>query len=440
MAHFGIITAPATGHVIPFTFLSKELIKKGHKVTFFNIADVKERVTQEGIDFCTIGEKYVPLGAMGTLQKELANQDSFVAMRTWQRHNLKLIQLMYAFLPNSIRKNNIDFLLVDQSDACGGSIAESLSIPYITMAIGNSLMWDTTLPPVFSNWKYVDDEFSKKRNYVCMDKIINIEMKPLRDVINKYREKHQLPPHTELENLFPVSSLAHICQLPKFLDFPRKEVPDSYFNVGPFHGRFSTPIDFPYDLLDGRPIIYVSLGTVVNSRPYVFKEIVKACEGIDLQIVISTSTTEALKELEEEANPPLIVPFAPQKELMRNAKLCITHAGLNTVMDALENGVPMVSIPISFDQPGTGSRIEYHQIGKVVNPNHISTDTYLKDAIHEVLKNPIYRQNAMEMKAKFEELDGMATAIDIIEWVQENGKPASRKDWENNTTGPNLGQ
>jgi len=39
---------------------------------------------------------------------------------------------------------------------------------------------------------------------------------------------------------------------------------------------------------------------------------------------------------------PLVVEYAPQLELLAKARLTITHAGLNTVLDSLSNGVPLV--------------------------------------------------------------------------------------------------
>jgi UDP:flavonoid glycosyltransferase YjiC (YdhE family) len=54
---------------------------------------------------------------------------------------------------------------------------------------------------------------------------------------------------------------------------------------------------------------------------------------------------------------PFVVPFAPQLELLRRAAITITHAGLNTALESLAQGVPMVAIPITNDQPGVASRL-----------------------------------------------------------------------------------
>ena len=51
-------------------------------------------------------------------------------------------------------------------------------------------------------------------------------------------------------------------------------------------------------------------------------------------------------------NNAIIVKRAPELELLKQTSVCITHAGLNTVLESLAQGVPQVAIPVAFDQPG----------------------------------------------------------------------------------------
>src|SRR6266853_6737775 len=52
--------------------------------------------------------------------------------------------------------------------------------------------------------------------------------------------------------------------------------------------------------------------------------------------------------------------------LLKRAALCITHAGLNTSLESLAQGVPMVAIPVTNDQPGVAARIAYTKTGEFV--------------------------------------------------------------------------
>ena len=76
-----------------------------------------------------------------------------------------------------------------------------------------------------------------------------------------------LGPVREVRKSFP--ALAQITQLPQCLDFPRSSFPSNFYYTGPFANRAARPhVDFPWDRLDGRPIIYASLGTTRNVQAF----------------------------------------------------------------------------------------------------------------------------------------------------------------------------
>lgn len=102
----------------------------------------------------------------------------------------------------------------------------------------------------------------------------------------------------------------------------------------------------PWEKLNGKPLIYASLGTLVNGLPQLHAAILSAAaQLLDVQIVFSIGANIDPATLGKIPANTLIVPAAPQAELLKRAALCITHAGLNTVQEALQAGVPMVAIP-----------------------------------------------------------------------------------------------
>jgi zeaxanthin glucosyltransferase len=82
-----------------------------------------------------------------------------------------------------------------------------------------------------------------------------------------------------------------------------------------------------------------------------------------------------------------VVSFAPQIELLKRATLTVTHAGLNTALESLSQGVPMVAIPVTNDQPGVASRLEWLGVAEVVAPSRLSAKR-LEAAIRRVLREP----------------------------------------------------
>ena len=89
----------------------------------------------------------------------------------------------------------------------------------------------------------------------------------------------------------------------------------------------------------------------------------------------------------------IVVGFATQIELLKRAALCITHAGLNTTLESLAHGVPMVAIPIAYDQPGVAARIAHHGTGEFIEVGELTTDR-LRGVIEKVLQDPSYHERA----------------------------------------------
>ena len=71
------------------------------------------------------------------------------------------------------------------------------------------------------------------------------------------------------------SELAYITQVPKEFDFENPLLPPQFHYTGPFHDGNGRPkVDFPWDRLTGEPLIYASMGTLMNGRVDVFHTIV----------------------------------------------------------------------------------------------------------------------------------------------------------------------
>lgn len=100
----------------------------------------------------------------------------------------------------------------------------------------------------------------------------------------------------------------------------------------------------------------------------------------------------------------------------------ITHAGMNSTLECLASGVPMVAIPITHDQPTIGRRIEWTKAGRMIALQELTVER-LQDAIHEVMTNPVYRDTATRLQQAIREADGLNRAADIVEMVIRTGEP-----------------
>src|SRR6516225_6507947 len=105
---------------------------------------------------------------------------------------------------------------------------------------------------------------------------------------------------------------------------------------------------------------------------------------------------------------------APQLELLKKASVCITHAGFNTVLEALSQGVPQIAIPVTNDQPGVAARIADKKTGKATSLDDLDVSN-LSTLLDEVLNNPIYRNNSRSIQKAIARKNGLSVAADLLE-------------------------
>lgn len=110
----------------------------------------------------------------------------------------------------------------------------------------------------------------------------------------------------------------------------------------------------------------------------------------------------------------ILVKRAPQLELLKVASVCITHAGLNTVLESLAQGVPQIAIPVAYDQPGIGARIAHKQTGVVTSLDQLTAD-HLSNLLNKILTDSTYRDNARELQKAIVEANGLSVAADLVE-------------------------
>src|SRR5438477_5243302 len=89
-------------------------------------------------------------------------------------------------------------------------------------------------------------------------------------------------------------------------------------------------------------------------------------------------------------------------------------AGLNTALECLSNGVPMVAIPITNDQPGVAARIEWTGTGKMVSVSKLS-NAKLRTEVQRVLGDQRYRDNAKKLQRAIRSRDAISMAAELIE-------------------------
>ena len=416
--HFGIISPPVPGHIHPFGALGRELIERGHRVTFFQMCDLAERVALEELEFVPIGQSDHPRGSLPQSLAKLGELNGLAALRFTIQQIAKTTEMFCRDAPTAIQQAEVEFLLVDQTEPEGGSIAEHLGLPFVTICNALALNREADVPPPFTSWSYQRSWWAAGRNtvgYAVSDRV----MKPVTQVVKKYRKQWGLPAYRSNEDSF--SPLAQISQQAAAFDFPRRRLPNSFHYVGPLRKASSRVIPFPWEKLVGHRLIYASLGTLQNGKEAVFRCFAEACQGLDVQLLVSHGgglTAEAASSL---PGSPLVVNYSPQLQVLERASLTLTHAGLNTVLDSLSQGVPLVAIPITYEQPAIAKRVAWCGAGEVLPFPELRAET-LRGLIQRVLSQPTYGEKAKSIQQSIRKAGGVGRAADLIEgFVKSDG-------------------
>lgn len=411
MTHFGIICPPYPGHLNPLSALGRELQSRGHRITFLQIPDLEVKVRSEGLNFYPIGELTYQSGTMAETFIQLAKFSELKALHYSVKFCQEMAEMICRDAPRAIAKIEIEFLIVDQLEIVGETVAEGLGLPYVCISSGQAIHRRADVPPFYTPWSYQNTWWAKLRNqaaYYLLDR----SCQPILQVINEYRQRWNLPPyhHIYASN----ARLAHLSQQPDLFDFPIPNLPKHFHYVGPLRNASLRSVLFPFDRLTEQPMIYASLGSVQNTKKDVFRCIAAACEGLDAQLVITHGGGMDAASVRELPGNPLVVEYAPQLEVLSRASLTITHGGMNTVLDSLSYGVPLVAIPITFEQPGNAARILSTGTGEVIPVSRLNVSK-LRQAIDRVLTEESYLHNARRIQNAIAKSGGVKRAATIIE-------------------------
>jgi MGT family glycosyltransferase len=409
----GILSFSSPGHYYPLTALGRRLQSRGHEVVYFQVADLERPVRVAGLRFRQIGRDDFPPGALRARDEELAQLTGRAALRCGLRGIERKAEMLFRDAPVAIRDERVDALIVDQIEMAGGTVAEYLGLPFVSVAAALPINLDPSVPPVTVPWSHRVGVLARLRNWVG-NRLIERIFSGVMGTINRQRRTWGLPRLRNFNALF--SDLAQVSQQPAALELPGRQLPPHFHHTGPWTdaaGR--APVDFPWSRLDpDRPLVYASMGTLQNGILRTFRVIAEACAGLDLQLVISLGGGQDPALLVDLPGDPVVVGYAPQLELIRRSALTISHGGLNTALESLARGVPMVVLPVAYDQPGVGARVEWSGVGRSIPVGRLTVDR-LRDAVRTVLGDPAYRERAGRLRSEIEAADGLNRAADVIE-------------------------
>ena len=400
----GFICINGPGHLNPMTALARQLQARNHDVVFLYSSEAA------GLPFVPGNEK----DRYNESRREVSKMQGEDALQFSVRVLLGRTEAILKSLPAVVQANGVDALVIDTIQFYAELGAMQLGMPYIHVSNALHLDFSGYTPLSLYDWPHQTTPSALARNREGVAKFAKI-LENANEGIRAYAESAGLEIDWESPNS-TLSPLASITQTPSAFDFESAHWPLQFHHTGPFHdGKGREKVDFPWQRLTGEPIIYASMGTRMNGRAEVFRTIVAAvAKHKGLQLVLSLGDQVNPEQIEPAPSNAIIVKRAPQLELLKQTSVCITHAGLNTVLESLAQGVPQVAIPVSYDQPGVAARIADKKAGVVTSLDKLTAD-HLSTLLNEVLNDSTYRDNARKLQKAIAKANGLSVAADLVE-------------------------
>ena len=414
MAHFGVVAPAFLSHFTTLGALAGALVDRGHKVTFIHRPDAAMFVRDPRIGFHAIGTNTHPPGSLAASMRLAANPGGPLGVSRVIRDMARSTTMLCEALPAAVERLRIDALLADQMEAAGGLVAEALGLPFVSIACALPVNREPGIPlPVMPFGPGTDAKSLKIVEEST--RVYDWMMRPHRRAVEAQARRLGVPVRGMLHEF--LSPRAQISQTVEAFEFPRRALPPHFHHVGPLRPMTDRPDTrtLPAIAAD-RPFVFASLGTMQGGRFGLFRRIAQACRAADAQLLLAhcggldARQADALKT----AGATWVTDFAPQQAALARADAVISHAGWNTVMDAVAARTPMLALPIAFDHPGGAARMRHAGVGIQASARFTGAGGLARH-LARLLDDPGFTQRLEPLAAKVAQAGGTARAADIVE-------------------------
>jgi MGT family glycosyltransferase len=162
---------------------------------------------------------------------------------------------------------------------------------------------------------------------------------------------------------------------------------------------------------DGK-LVYVSLGTVYNNDPRFYTECFKALGDTKYRVLVAAGTAISNRRLGNAPPNFTLASTVPQLRVLRDAAVFVSHGGMNSVNEALYQGVPMVLVPKALDQFINSRRIADLNAGIYVKQPNAKN---LRKAVERIMTEPDYQRSAQKLSGQIRAEASVEKALDAID-------------------------
>lgn len=415
MSHFGFVAPAFPSHYRALEAVASRLIDRGHRVSFFHQADAARFLCDPRVGFHVLGTETHPKGSLESALRRAASPGSPIGLRRVIDDLARTTDMLCRELPAALERTGVEMVIGDQMEAAAGLCAEALGLPYVSVACALPVNREPGIPLPVMPWSF--GQGTKVDNlYKTSAHVYDMLMSPHRRVIEHHSRVLGLAKRGALHEC--LSPHAQLSQTVAAFDFPRKALPPHFHHVGPLRAGVVSNEVLPYEFDPGRPVVFASLGTLQGQRAGLFRKIAEACTRQHAQVLIAHcgGLTRPQAEALKVPGRVWVTDFAPQAAILRRADAVVTHAGLNTVMDAFVAQTPILALPIAFDQPGVAARVVHAGAGLKASVRLASVHA-LSARLEQILENPSFKGASARLGGAVSEAGGATKAVEIIEAV-----------------------
>ena len=376
---------PAHGHTNPMLPVAKELVKRGNCVKFYSFDEFREKIENTGAEFISCD----------LFSHKLSEQEE---------KRLKEVSTTEMTLQDIRGTIRIDDFLSEEFKKYKPDVVFTDSVCFW----GKLNAWKHNVPMVVSTSTFAFNQMSSR--------YMKYSLKELADMILG------LPKISKaLKTLKPygyyVKSALSLVQSDNDTD----SVVYTSYNFQPYAESFSENYAFVGPSVFSkaepnkekeRPLVYISLGTVINDRPDFYKKSIKALGGQNMDVIISCGKAMDIKSLGALPENIKAYPYVDQLEILAKADVFISHCGMNSVSESLYMATPIVLYPQTGEQKAVAKRVEEINAGIRLFDD---SPKGIQKAVFELINNASYKEAAKACSEDFRSCSGAAGAAEFIE-------------------------
>jgi MGT family glycosyltransferase len=395
MARAVILAYPTHGHIAPILPVAAELVRRGEDVVFYGTGRSRAKIEGTGAQFRQYArghDDFNPTPPTEGLFSDMA----------------RLAALTEDILPgllDEVRGFGPAYLLFDTKSLWGRLAGSILAIPAVTLSVVFAIREGVIGVPELTGLLYGGAPAGKLLSGL-------LGLGEYFEAARRLRRKYGAAAPGIVGYLGNPQPL-NIIFTSRELQLGSEAFGGEFVFVGPsIPPARDAATDFPFERLDGRPLVYVSLGTTFHNAPEFYRASFEALGGGPWQVVLSTGgAPPALGAVPENF---LVRRFVPQLALLERANAFVTHGGMNSANEALYFGVPLVVVPQRGDQYMVGARVAQLGAGVAIAPQDLNPER-LRLGVASVLEKPSFRERAQALGASLRAAGGYCRAADAIQ-------------------------